>query len=239
MKADLSEVDILIQAGGKGVRLRPYTYVLPKPLLPIHGTPILQRILDSVISDGATQCYVSVGYLGDYIKLFFGDSYRSCAIQYVQETTPLGTIGAARKASSGKNPLLVINGDLLFDCSVRPLVETHCTRNAAITIATRHHHVCVPYGVVETNQNSALISINEKPELHFKVCFGINVLSPQAIDLIPEETKYDMPTLAEDLLNRGLAVQYFELNGNCSDVGTVHDYHDYLYRNENCIDGQL
>ena len=223
-----TETAVLIQAGGRGLRMRPYTDALPKPMLSVQGATILEHILRSVGRYDFSDCFISVCYLGHLIQAALGEFHDGLRLQYVVEDRPLGTIGAAARLPDQIGDVVVINGDLLFDCDLADLVTAHKAREADLTIATRRFDVSIPFGVVKSGQDGELLSLAEKPELEFQVCYGLNVLSRAARSLIPAGVRFDMPRLIHMARELGLAVYCHPLTGNCTDVGTVSDFHEMI-----------
>jgi dTDP-glucose pyrophosphorylase len=189
---------VVLMAGGRGTRLRPLTDHCPKPMLRVAGKPILEFILEQCIASGLQDFYLAVNHLREQIRDHFEDGSRwGVRIQYIEETTPLGTAGAlqllpgeARRVS----PLLVMNGDVLTRLNLAKLIEFHASHGAAATLCVRSHDVVIPFGVVEA-QGVDLVGFREKPVLRHQVNAGIYVLEPQLLDHIPTGRAMDMPSL--------------------------------------------
>jgi dTDP-glucose pyrophosphorylase len=215
----------VVMAGGFGSRLRPLTERVPKPMLVVRGKPILEGILENLVTEGFRRFYISVNYRAEMITGHFGDgSSWGIEISYLRENTPLGTAGALSLLPRVPElPLLVMNGDLLTRAHVASLLEFHEARGALATMAVREYDLQVPYGVVHTS-GERITAVEEKPVQRFVINAGIYVLSPQALAHIPGDTYFDMPTLFERLNGAGALTTAFPLRESWLDIGRVEDY---------------
>lgn len=216
---------VVVMAGGLGSRLYPLTKATPKPLLEVGGRPILDTIVSRFVEQGFVNIYLSVNYKAEMIKEHFGDGARFGArIQYIEEKERLGTAGAlALLDEVPEAPLIVMNGDLLTCVDFEHLLAFHEGHGAVGTMCARTYSFEVPYGVVETD-GADLVRINEKPTHHFFVNAGIYVLSPEALELIPKDTFYDMPTLFDTFVQQGRTSCVFPLREYWIDVGQEEDF---------------
>jgi dTDP-glucose pyrophosphorylase len=194
------ETPVVLMAGGLGQRLRPYTETVPKPMVPVAGKPILQRIVENFRDQGFTNIIISLRYLADQIIDHFGDGDRfGVRIRYVRETERLGTAGALRlMADKLDRPFLVMNGDLVTTVNFGNLVSYHCDVDAFATMCVREHRIQVPYGVVMQN-NGRLTDLREKPILTQYVNAGIYILDPKTLSHVPPGY-FDMTSLFEALI---------------------------------------
>jgi NDP-sugar pyrophosphorylase family protein len=144
-------MNAVVMCGGLGTRLRPLTYAIPKPLLPVGEKPILELIIESLREHGIREIILSVGYRAELIETYFGDgSGFRVEISYIREREPLGTAGALRLVGERvSDDFLMLNGDLLTRLDFRQMVAAHREQGADLTIGTRTHSVQIPYGVVE------------------------------------------------------------------------------------------
>ncbi len=213
---------VVLMAGGAGTRLRPLTDVCPKPLLPIGGKPILERILDRFVEQGFRNFYISVNYMAEMIMDHFGNGERwGVHIEYLRETERLGTAGALSLISAmPQEALIVMNGDLLTEVDFISLLREHEARGVQATMAVREYEMQIPYGVV--NAESGLIrSVDEKPVHRFLVNAGIYALQPEALKHIPKGY-VDMPTLFETLSRTGPTFAY-PVSEYWVDIGRLED----------------
>jgi sugar O-acyltransferase (sialic acid O-acetyltransferase NeuD family) len=215
----------VVMAGGRGVRLRPLTDQLPKPMVKVAGRPILEHIVLHLVGSGIRDIYLSVNYLAETIEAHFGDGTAfGCQIHYLREDKPLGTGGALRLLPDGiVHPLLVMNGDLITQFDVDRFLAHHRQGGYAMTIGVHDYRVDIPYGVVELNDVTRQVSaILEKPERHYLVNGGIYAVNPGLLDLIQSGEELSMPELIERSLGRGDKVGAHLVEGDWIDVGHHH-----------------
>lgn len=216
---------VVLMAGGLGTRLKPLTENCPKPMLHVGGKPILETILNGFIEQGFRQFFFSVNFQAETIKAHFGDGDRwGAKFNYLHESKRLGTAGALSLLPDvADQPIVVMNGDLLTRVSYTDILCFHAEHGAAATMAVREYDFQVPYGVVRVN-DTAITAIEEKPVHKFFVNAGIYVLSPEALAHIPPDTFYDMPTLFQRLIERGLTTAAFPLREYWLDIGHMNDF---------------
>jgi NDP-sugar pyrophosphorylase family protein len=204
----------VILAGGKGVRLRPLTYTIPKPLLPVGEKPILEEIIERLRAQGLRDLVIAVGYRAELIETYFRDgSQLGVNIEYVRETQPLGTggpLGLVRSQCGlpAGEPLLAMNGDILTDIDMIAFIDAHRAAGNDLTVATRQFPFQHPYGVIQLD-GDRIAGITEKPVVVDTVSAGIYVIEPAALDLIPDGVFFDMPDLVKALLAAGRPVGAF------------------------------
>lgn len=221
---------VLLVAGGEGLRLRPLTENLPKPMLPVGGRPILERIVAALRNQGLRDIFMSVRYLKHKIIDHFGDGTRfGVRITYVEEDAPLGTAGALSRLPTTTRPTLLMNADLLTDLDFRKMIEFHHDNQADITMAVKAHGFQVPYGVVRMELNR-VVGLEEKPNLVSHVNGGIYVLSPKALELVPAGMLYDATTLVNQGLAAGQAVLGYPIQSEWIDIGAMRDYYSVCDR---------
>lgn len=212
--------DVVIMAGGKGTRLRPYTEDCPKPMVEINGKPMLEIILEKCINSGFSNFYFSVNYLKDQIIDYFGDGKKwGIKISYIFEKFPLGTAGPLRLLpQDSKSPVLVLNADIITNLNLELFIEFHEKNNSEMTIASKNETYTIPYGVIYTS-DIELKKIIEKPTYNFLVSAGIYVVNKNIIDLIPKDSFCDMPELISFAKDKNLKVTTFPIHEFWLDVG--------------------
>ena len=195
---------MVIMAGGKGTRLRPYTEDCPKPMLHVSGKPMLEHIIERAKLEGFNQFVLAIHYLGHVIEEYFGDGDRlQVQIDYLKEQTPLGTAGALGLLhTSLEAPFVVTNGDVLTDIHYADLLDFHICHNASATMAVRVHEWQHPYGVVQT-KGIDIIGFEEKPVHRSHINAGVYVLNPEVLSFLEKDSYCDMPTLFERLQTKG------------------------------------
>lgn len=225
LKSNFRENWVMLMAGGLGTRLRPLTDDAPKPLLKVGSKPILETIMDNFIEYGFRKFYLSVNYKAEMIEEYFGDGSRwGVEIRYIHEDKRMGTAGALGLLSEKPTqPLVVMNGDLLTKVNFQQLLDFHIEHRAQATMCVREYDFQVPYGVVKVDKLK-LIGIDEKPIHKFFVNAGIYVLDPAALDLIPKNEFFDMPSLYQKLMDLNCETVVFPIREYWMDIGRKDDF---------------
>lgn len=215
----------VIQAGGKGTRLRPYTWVLPKPLMPVGDLPVIEMLLKWLCRNGIKNVYVTIGYLGHLIRSLCGDgSQWGMEISYSEEPEPLGTIGPLLLLRESLNEtFLVLNGDLLTDLDLRQFIAFHTKQRSLITIAATEKSIKVDLGVLE-GDNGRVKTFREKPEMKFRVSMGVYCMEPAIMDFIPRGVPFGFDDLMYAMLERNLPVHVYPHDGFWMDIGRQEDF---------------
>ena len=215
----------VIMAGGEGTRLRPYTQVVPKPLLPVGEKPILEIVIKQLKNEGFEDFIITTGYQGDLIKAYFQDGAKfGVTIEYTTEEKKMGTAGALSLIEKAiTEPFLIMNGDILTDLSLRKFMDTHIAAGAALTVGIIKYKLDIPYGVIKSN-GRIFESIEEKPRYFFDVGAGIYAASPELLDYIPKGNKMDFPELIKELKENSRNVECFEIDEYWKDIGIMDDF---------------
>jgi NDP-sugar pyrophosphorylase family protein len=214
----------VILSGGKGKRLRPYTVVLPKPLMPVGEYPILEVIIRQLALQGFEQITLAVNHQAELIKAFFGDGSKwNIPINYSLEDEPLGTMGPLKLIHSLPEHVLVMNGDILTDLPFGNFFDSHVNNGAAFTICSHERVEKIDYGVLDTD-NGKLTGFREKPVSTYEVSMGIYMVSRQATDKIPANVPYGFDQLMLQLLKEQLPVRVEKYAGLWLDIGRPDDY---------------
>ena len=215
----------VILAGGKGTRLRPYTTVFPKPLVPVGDVPILEIVLRQLKRYGVTDITLAVGHLAELLQAFFGDGSKfGLNIDYSFEDKPLGTVGPLGLIDGLDEDFLVLNGDLLTTLPFGDLMDTHKREDAAATIAVHRRDVRIDLGVLALDDASSVSEYIEKPTYHYQVSMGVYAFSPRILPLIPKDEYFDFPTLVNLLLQQGQKVYGYQSDHYWLDIGRPDDY---------------
>lgn len=215
----------VIMAGGAGTRLRPYTTVIPKPLVPVFDRPILHHVLHRLDAFGFTDVHICVGYLGSLIEAYFsqadfGDS--ELRITWHREQAALGTAGALRSIDGLDEPFLFMNGDVLTSLDLGTFYDFHCSSGAAMTVATGSKSVQIDLGVVHSN-GDWISGYSEKPVLKYQVSMGVYVADPRVLRYVPEGV-FQVPDLVQDLLAAKEPVAHYRSDDIWYDIGTIAEY---------------
>jgi dTDP-glucose pyrophosphorylase/CBS domain-containing protein len=214
----------VIMAGGLGLRMRPLTQDLPKPMLPVGGRPLMEHIVEQLQQVGIRQVSVTTHYMPEKIVEHFGDGRAfGVELNYVNEDQLLGTGGALGLLPTPHQPLLVINGDILTDVDFRAMLTFHQEHHAEMTVAVRRYDVQVPYGVIECD-GSFVRQLKEKPQVRFLVNAGIYLIEPSVYDLIPNGKHFNITDLIQWLLDSGRPVVSFPIREYWLDIGQHLNY---------------
>ena len=216
---------VILMVGGLGTRLRPLTQDTPKPMLKVGNKPILQTIVEKFAEYGFINITMCVNFNASIIRDYFGDGKEfGVNIDYVLEQKRMGTAGALSLLKERPSePFFVMNGDLLTNVNFEHILNYHALNKATATMCVREYDYEVPYGVVKMNDNK-IIEIAEKPVQKFFVSAGIYMLSPEILDLIPQDEFYDMPTLFEKAIAQDKNVISFPIHEYWIDIGRLEEY---------------
>jgi NDP-mannose synthase len=216
----------VILAGGKGVRLRPYTTTLPKPLMPIGDKhAILEIVLDQLAARGFTSVTLAINHLGPLIKAFVGDGARwGVRVDYVEEDRPLSTVGPLfGLKESLPDEFLVMNGDVLTDLDYADLLHQHALAGSGLTVAIAERTHRVEYGVLDV-EASRIVGFREKPDLRYQVSMGVYGMSRRTLAPYPAGRPFGFDQLVLDLLARGENPVTYPFTGFWLDIGRPEDY---------------
>lgn len=215
----------VILAGGKGTRLRPYTVVLPKPLMPIGEFPILEVIIRQLVQHGFDRVTMAVNHQAEIIKAFFQDGAKwGIRIDYSLEDKPLSTMAPLRLINDLPENFLVMNGDILTDLSFSDFFTEHTSRNNIFTISSHVREQKIDYGVLESDANGYLSGFKEKPCSKYLVSMGVYMASRRIMDFIPEGQSYGFDNLMLDLIAAKQPAAVREFDGYWLDIGRPDDY---------------
>lgn len=215
----------IILAGGKGTRLRPYTVVLPKPLMPIGEYPILEVIVRQLVQHGFDHITMAVNHQAEIIRAFFQDGAKwGVKIDYSLEDKPLSTMAPLRLIRDLPVNFMVMNGDILSDLNYSEFFEEHASSNNIFTISAYMREQKVDYGVLEMDASNHLTGFREKPSTEYLVSMGVYMASRRILDFIPEGKSYGFDNLMLDMLAAGKPATVRKFNGYWLDIGRPDDY---------------
>ena len=216
----------VILAGGRGTRLAPFTYVLPKPMMPVGDKTILEILLRQMKRGGINRVVLTVGHLAGLMQAFFQDGQQyDLDITYSFEPKPLGTAGPLALVPDLDNTFLVCNGDVLTLINIHELIQFHQQQGGICTIAMHERQFKVDLGVIEQQDGDYQITgYVEKPILDYKVSMGMYVFEPRVINYIPKDEYLDFPDLVLKLLAAGERVVGYPFSGYWMDLGNPDDY---------------
>ena len=216
----------VILAGGLGMRLRPFTEVLPKPLLPIGDRSILEHQIASLRAAGVTDIYVATNYKSDVIEAYLGDGSKyGLHIHISRETVPLGTAGPVRLLESELHvPFLVMNGDILTKLDFSKLYDFAVNADSLLTVGTKIITTPFRFGNVVTNDQNYVLRVDEKPDFHLEILAGIYCMKPEIMQFIPANEYFGMDSLIKAMLAGGQPITRYLIHEYWLDIGQVEDY---------------
>lgn len=221
----------MILAGGMGTRLRPLTFSIPKPLLPVGEKPILQIILEQMKRGGVDEIVLATGYHAELIRAFCGDgSQFGLKIHYVHEHKPLGTAGPlalARHHFHGSEPFLLMNGDVITGLDFGAFLRAGQDACCDLTVGYTQHEYRSPFGVLEIS-NGQVHGITEKPVYTDSISAGIYCVRPAALELIPDDTFFTMPDLMLGLIGLGRKVGAYFIKDCWIGIETVEHFDEAM-----------
>ncbi len=222
----------IILAGGKGTRLRPYTTLIPKPLVPLGGEySILEIIIMQLAKSGFTHITLAVNHLSQLIMAYFGDGERlGVKIDYSLEEGELSTIGPLTLIDDLPENFLVMNGDILCDLNYKTFFDAHVNANSRISVSAFRREVKIDFGVLRYGEDGRLNEFQEKPEYDFDVSMGIYCINRSVIEALPRGEKYGFDNLMIDSLANKQPIDIRPFSGYWLDIGRPDDYE---YADEN------
>jgi len=211
---------VVIMAGGKGTRMAPFTHIFPKPLIPVGDKAIIEWIVDIFLAFGVDNFTVVINYLAPLIESYFANIDRNYSVDFIREVKFLGTAGSLRQLRNAPaNDFIISNCDVIVQTRYDEALDFHRKNGSMLTIISAAQHITIPYGVMKFGQNGTVSEIIEKPEHSVIINTGIYIVSRAALEYIPDDTFYDMPTLIQALIDDGNKVYTFPVN--------EHDYLDF------------
>ena len=214
----------VVLAGGMGTRLRPYTVVLPKPLMPVGEYPILEIITRQLRQHKFSKITMAVNHQAEIIKAFFHDGSKwGINIDYSLESKPLSTIAPLRLIEDLPEHFLLMNGDVLTDVDFCRLFEDHVHQDRLFTVAASRRRHTIDYGVLHVD-GARLSAFDEKPSVEYLVSMGVYVVSRRVLEIVPADTKFGFDDLMREMLRTGRPVHVEQHDGYWLDIGRPDDY---------------
>lgn len=220
----MANLSAVIQAGGRGTRLAPYTTILPKALMPVGDSCVIDNLLDQFGRAGVKSVSITVSAFGPLIRSYCGGGERwGVEIDYIPEEEPLGTIGplnALRHRLDG--PFFVSNSDVFTDLQLDRVLDAHHAQGSPLTVVVTRQSVNIAYGVLE-HHGGIVTDFQEKPTQQFSVSTGIYLMEPAIFEFIPESGPFGFDELMRTMLARDVPVHVYEHDGAWIDIGRVED----------------
>ena len=215
----------VIMAGGEGIRLRPFTYMIPKPLLPIKDITVLEHTIIELKRCGFDEIFISTNYQAKQFEkcLTYGKKYE-VIIHLITENKKMGTAGSLYLiAEQFTEPICVVNGDLIIKASLDEMFKFHIRKSADVTVGIKRYNVKIPYAII-SKDDERLLDIKEKPIYNYYIGAGIYILSPSVLKKIDNEQYLDMPMLINNVKSSGGSVLVYDIGDYWLDIGQVSDY---------------
>ena len=214
----------IILAGGKGTRLKPYTYVLPKPLVPVGERPILAILVEQLKKCGIVDLVFCVNHMAELIMAYFGKGEKfGVSIAYSMEERPMGTIAPLKLLNHLPENFLLMNGDLLTDIDFKDLYNYHLESDALVTVGTYKRRVDVDFGVMEI-ENNVVTGFVEKPQYEYNVSMGVYVFHRSVLDFVPGDRAFGFDQLMLKLLEEQRKINVYPFDGYWLDIGRPEDF---------------
>jgi len=219
-------MEVVILAGGKGTRLQPYTTVLPKPLMPVGGRPILGIMIEQLKRAGVKRITMAVSHMAEIIMAVFRDGEQyGLEIVYSIEPVPLGTIGPLRLIKDLPQDFLLMNGDLLTNLDYAALYRVHKESGCLLTTSACQREVKIDFGVLQVDlDKGTVVGFQEKPLLRLDVSMGIHAMNRGLLDKVPAGVPYGMDNLTMDMLRRNDRINIYPFSGYWLDIGRPDDF---------------
>jgi NDP-sugar pyrophosphorylase family protein len=213
-------------AGGKGSRLKPFTEVLPKPLIPLNDKTVVEHIINSFTDNGLKEFYISINFKGKILKAFFEELNSKLIIKFLEENKPLGTAGSLYKLRNKiSSTFIVTNCDVIFKFDINDLINFHKESQLDVTLVVSAKQFEIPYGACETDNEGFLKKIIEKPKLDYLINTGLYVFESTVLDYIPKNKFYNMNELIQKLIKDNKKIGVFPINSNAwLDLGQWDEY---------------
>ncbi len=215
----------IILAGGRGVRLKPYTTSFPKSLVPVGDYPILEIVIRQLKKNGFDRITLAVGHLASLIQAYFGSGEKwGVEISYSFEDKPLGTAGPLKQIRNLEENFLVLNSDDLTDLNYLDFFNHHVRSGNMVSVSRFIKKIKIDFGVIASGDDHFIHDYIEKPEYTFGVSMGIYAFNRKAVDYIPEHSYFDFPQLIKNLIGDHIPVACYDHDGFWLDIGRPEDY---------------
>lgn len=216
----------IILAGGLGTRLRPFTEIIPKPLLPIGEQSLMEVQIEALKKGGFDSIYVATNYKSDYVEAFLGDGSKyGVSLEFSCEEKPLGTCGPLSLLREKLDePFIMMNGDVLTRLDFGEFYKFGQQQDSMLTLGTKIITTPFRFGNVHVDENNYVTDVEEKPEFKLEILAGVYFFKPEIFDVIPSDTYYGMDTLIKDMSKQDRKISRFLIQDYWLDIGQVEDY---------------
>jgi dTDP-glucose pyrophosphorylase len=217
---------VIVMAGGFGTRLRPLTYVIPKPLIPIGEKTMLEEVFSRFGKHGCKEFHISVNYKAELIEYYINSKNLPYNVSYFKEDKPLGTAGSLSLLKNKINTTFFINNcDILIEQDYSEILKYHRNNGNEITMVAALKHFSIPYGTLTTAEDGLLETMDEKPNITYMINAGLYILEPHLLDQIPENQFYHITHLVDKVRSNGGKVGVFPVSEKSwKDIGNWNEY---------------
>lgn len=206
------KVPVVINAGGRGVRLDPYTRILPKPLIPVGDTPMIELIMREFIKYDCCEFSVIVNYKGQMMKAYFSESTENYSINWIDEKKPLGTGGGLGLVDGINETFFFVNCDTLVHTDYPCILDHHRREKNLVTVVCAYKNIRLPYGVMDTAEGGQVVEIKEKPEISFLTNVGMYLVEPEVIQRIGKNNETAFTSLLGRLIDEGMKIGVYPIS---------------------------
>jgi len=224
------DTPVVIMAGGKGGRLKPFTDILPKPLIPVGDKPVIEKIMNIFHSYGVKDFLITLNYRAGMVKAYFSEHSLPYSLDFVLEKDPLGTVGSLSLLKERlSSTFFITNCDIIIKADYSDIFNFHKRDKNTLTIVCSMKHFKIPYGVVYHENNGKFRHMKEKPEMDFLVNTGVYIAEPEVLKLVPENIKYDMNSLIDRLKENDKRIGIYPVSDRSwFDIGQWEEYHSSM-----------
>ncbi len=222
------KIKLVIMAGGLGNRLKPFTSILPKPLIPINNKSVLEHILDNFYNAGIKDVYISLNYKSKTMKSYCEEIKTKFNIKFLVEKKPLGTIGALKLLKNNNDkPIFVTNSDIIIKSDISEMLHFHQIKNNDLTMVVAAKKFIIPYGVCKTTSDGTLSKIDEKPKQEALINTGLYLINPKLVKFIPKNREFDITHLISTIKKKKKKIGVFPIADDAwVDVGQWSEYRE-------------
>lgn len=206
------ELPVVLMAGGKGTRLKPYTDIIPKPLIPVGKSTILERIIDRFLENGINTYYLILNYKKNLIKAYFEDLKIEYNLQFIEEEKPLGTGGGISLLKNKiKTDFILSNSDIIINANYKSIINFHYEKDNFITIVSALKTTEIPYGVIESDKDGYLLSTKEKPSFKHLINTGFYIVNLDVINDLEFNESIDFPQIIDNYITKGKKIGVYPI----------------------------
>ena len=221
----LKNINTVIMAGGLGTRMIPFTEVLPKPLIPIHGKPVINHIIENFMDYGLKKLWLTINFKGQLLKSYLNETKYAKNISYYEEKKQLGTVGALRSIQKKLSKVFILtNCDTIIETNYAEILSFHKKNNYDLTIVASLKDFNIPYGVCKLDEKDHFLNLEEKPNIQMLVNSGMYIINNEVINLIPPK-RFDMNNLLTKLKRAKKRIGVYPVSADSwIDVGNWSEY---------------